>query len=200
MFSLVVMRHGPTAWTSEKRLQGRTDTSLSDSGREIVESWRLPAEFADFECVCSPLKRAMETAALLGYTPRIEPRLIEMSWGAWEGQVFPELREELGPKKMDDYQARGLDFRPPEGESARDVQTRIKPWLDEISASTLVFCHKGILNALFALASGWDMTTKPPVKLRDGTVHHFRLVDGNPVVENLNISLAIPSNSPGAAP
>ncbi len=192
MTSLVVMRHVPTAWTTEKRLQGRTDLSLSEGGRKVVESWRLPAEFAGFECVCSPLKRAMETAALFGYTPKIEPRLIEMSWGAWEGQVFPDLRKELGGEKMDDYQAQGLDFRPPEGESARDVQTRIRPWLDEISAPTLVICHKGILNALFALASGWDMTTKPPVKLRDGTVHHFRLFDGDPVVENLNIPLAPP--------
>ncbi len=196
MIPLVVVRHGPTAWTAEKRLQGRTDISLSDSGRAAVKSWRLPAEFADFECVCSPLKRAMETAALLGYTPRIEPRLMEMSWGAWEGQVFPDLRKELGVKVMDDYQAQGLDFRPPEGESARDVQARIRPWLDELSAPTLAICHKGILNALFALASGWDMTTKPPVKFRDGAAHHFRLSGGDPVVENLNILL----EAPGAAP
>ncbi|MEA2780662.1 MAG: hypothetical protein QOK29_2206, partial [Rhodospirillaceae bacterium] len=63
---LALMRHGPTEWTAEHRLQGRTDLSLSEAGREIVAGWRLPPEVAGFSWLSSPLQRARETAALLG--------------------------------------------------------------------------------------------------------------------------------------
>jgi probable phosphoglycerate mutase len=130
----------------------------------------------------------METARLLGLDPNPEPRLIEMAWGNWEGRRLKELRAELG-KTMEENETRGLDFRPPGGESPRDVQKRLLPLLASLSGPTVFVTHKGVLRALYALATGWSMTEKGRDKLRDGMAHAFRVTDGTPAIEKLNIPL-----------
>ncbi|MDH3792273.1 MAG: histidine phosphatase family protein, partial [Rhodospirillales bacterium] len=90
-------------------------------------------------------------------------------------------------------EARGLDFRPPGGESPRDVQVRLAPWLTRVAADgqpCVAVCHKGVIRALAALASGWDMTGPPPEKLRDAAAHRFLVgTGGTPAVGQLNLSL-----------
>ena len=41
MTPLIILRHGPTAWNAEKRIQGRSDIPLSENGRKVVGGWRL---------------------------------------------------------------------------------------------------------------------------------------------------------------
>lgn len=193
MIPLVILRHGPTTWNAEKRIQGRSDIALSDTGRDVVRGWHLEPPFRDFDCVVSPLVRARETARILGLEPtRVEPQLIEMNWGDWEGLRLPDLRLELGMEMLEN-EKRGLDFRPPGGESPRDIQGRLGGWLRNLRQPTVAVSHKGVIRALYALACGWDMRNDPPEKLRDGTAHSF-LVDHNgiPSVERLNISLPKP--------
>src|SRR3546814_10532072 len=60
--------------------------------------------------------------------------LVETDWGAWEGRTLAELRADLGAG-MAANEARGLDFRPPGGESPRDVQDRMRPLLAELARS-----------------------------------------------------------------
>src|SRR3546814_19841125 len=67
-------------------------------------------------------------------------------------------------------EARGLDFRPPGGESPRDVQDRLRPLLAELADAgedVVAVSHKGVLRALYALASGWDMRGKPAPQMAD---------------------------------
>jgi broad specificity phosphatase PhoE len=140
--------------------------------------------------VTSPLSRCVQTAALLGAPDAArEPRIIEMDWGEWEGRTLAELREELGDA-MTQNEARGLDFRPPGGESPRAVIERIKPWLREVAAAgvpTLAITHRGVIRAILAQASGWDLRGKPPAKLDWRAVHFFMLdAQGKPSVERLN--------------
>ena len=141
--------------------------------------------------VTSPLARCVQTAALLGAPAAArEPRLIEMDWGDWEGESLDALRARLGGQ-MRDNEARGLDFRPPRGESPRLVIERIKPWLREVAGAakpTLAVTHRGVIRAILAQATGWDMRGKPPARLEWDAVHLFRLDgDGKPGVERLNV-------------
>jgi probable phosphoglycerate mutase len=198
---LALIRHGPTAWNADKRIQGRTDVPLSAEGRAVVQSWRVPAEFAAYQVLVSPLTRARETAERLGLTPaRVEPALAERSWGAWEGKRLPELRERYG-SDMKRWEGRGLDFRPPEGESPRDLQERLAPLLARLAADgadTLAVTHRGVIRSLYALATGWDMRTDAPDKLRDGCVQLFELApDGTPSVRALNRPLTAPAETDG---
>jgi len=189
MIPLLVIRHGRTDWNEVGLIQGRADRPLSEVGRTQVCGLRLPDAWRGVQCLSSPLRRAMETAILLGLEPRAEPRLIEMAWGEWEGKSLGALRAELG-SAMAENEARGLDFRPPGGESPRDAQARLRPLLRELRARTIFVTHKGVLRALYALASGWKMIGKAPQKLIDGRAHAFAVAaDGTPSVSELNISL-----------
>ncbi len=196
--SLAMIRHGPTEWNANKRIQGSTDVPLGDEGRKTVRGWKLPTELEGFIWVSSPLARARETAKILqgvlGKTHTIEtdPRLREMNWGDWEGEKLDELRRRPGPE-MAANEARGLDFRPPGGESPREMQNRLKPWLTDVSNSNLpVFAvtHHGVIRAIYALASGWDMTGKRPMKFRTGAVHFFHVMAGGAVrVDRMNVAM-----------
>ena len=193
MTILAVIRHGPTAWNEDKRLQGRADVPLSADGCAAVAAWRLPVEIAGFAWTSSPLRRAVETAEILGARNLVtEPRLMETDWGAWEGRRLAELRRELGAA-MAENEARGLDFQPAGGESPRQVQARLRPWLGDVAArgeATLAVTHKGVIRALAALATGWTMTGDPPAGLGRAAAHLFRLDGaGNIGVERLDIGL-----------
>jgi probable phosphoglycerate mutase len=190
MTPFALIRHMPTAWNDCGRLQGRSDPPLLDGA---VIGWRVPAELAGFRWLSSPLRRAVETARLLEIAdPTIEPRLTEMSWGEWEGSTLLGLRARLGAE-MVEAEARGLDFRPPEGESPREVQARIAPLLGEIAyrgQATAAVTHKGVIRAILALATDWDMRDKPPYRLSWNGAHLFCLDDtGRPRVERLNLPL-----------
>jgi probable phosphoglycerate mutase len=193
MTLLALLRHGPTEWNTMRRLQGRVDLPLSTAGEVYVSRWRLPAEVADFTWVASPLLRARETARLLGLGDVAVVRaLTETDWGEWEGKTLSELRA-LDPAGVAASEAKGLDFRPPGGESAREVLNRLKPWLARVAAagvSTGAITHKGVIRAVLALATGWAMTSKPPARLEWDAVHLFRLdKSGAPTVERLNVPL-----------
>ncbi len=196
MNSLVVLRHGPTEWNARGAIQGRADPPLSAAGRDRVRSWRLPTGYEAARWIASPLQRAVETARLLGGDPTPEPRLVELDWGDWQGRSLTELRVDPA-MKMAEREAAGLDFQPPGGESYRMVQQRLVPLLRDIDADprpgpgrTVAVCHKGVIQALYALASGWTMTGPPPDKLRDDCCHEF-LLDGagRPTTGRLNLSL-----------
>lgn len=193
MTLLALIRHAPTTWNAEGRLQGRRDTPLSPDGAAELAGWATPVAFANFDWLASPLGRTMETARRLAGRPvPTEPRMIEMNWGDWEGEVRTELAERLG----DDFrrnEARGLDFTPPGGESPRMVQDRVRPFLREIAEArrnTVVVTHRGVIRALVALATDWDFLGKSPVKGRHGTYNLFALApDGTPEVRALDAPL-----------
>jgi broad specificity phosphatase PhoE len=186
---LALIRHMPTAWNESGRLQGRADPTPDSAA---LPDWRVPPDLAGFRWLSSPLARAVATARRLGVDPAIEPRLVEMAWGEWEGHSLVELRARLGDA-MAALEDEGLDFRPPGGESPRDVQSRIAPLLAEIARAgrpTAAITHKGVIRAVLALATGWNMLGKPPHLLSWSAAHLFRLDPrGNPSVERLNIAL-----------
>jgi probable phosphoglycerate mutase len=191
MAVLALLRHGPTLWTAERRLQGRTDLPLSPEGRAAVARWRLPVD--DLLWLTSPLRRAQETAALLGHGEAlVDERLVEMSFGQWEGRRLEELRSELGPA-MTELEQRGLDFCPPGGESPREVQARMRPLLAELgrrSGDFLAVTHKAVIRAIYALATGWTMRADPPSRLEEFALHIYELAaDGTPTVRQLNLPL-----------
>ncbi len=168
MTPLLLIRHGLTEWNASGRIQGRADIGLSARGRAEVGGWRLPAAWTDARWLASPLRRARETAALLTDRPVVvEPRLIEMDWGSFEGRGARELRAEA-PRALAANEALGLDFRPPGGESPREVGARLQALVGELAADptpVVAVCHKGVIRAALALATGWDMRRRPPLRL-----------------------------------
>ena len=183
MTRVALLRHADTAWSREGRIQGRTDVDLLPG----VAVPSLAKTCEGMRIVTSPLKRCVQTAALLGApdAPR-EPRLIEMDWGDWQGQTLDALRKRLG-QAMEENEARGLDFQPPRGESPRMVGERVASWLREVSTPTLAVTHRGVIRAVLAQATGWDMRGKPPYRLDWSAAQVFLVRDGEPSIERLNV-------------
>jgi broad specificity phosphatase PhoE len=186
MTVLALMRHADTAWSVEGRIQGHADLPLLEN-----VSVSLPDACRGMRIVTSPLRRCVQTAALLGApdAPH-EPRLAEMNWGRWEGETLGALRSRLGDE-MRENEARGLDFTPLGGESPRVLLSRLRGWLEEIARSrtpTLAITHRGVIRVILAEASGWNMRGKPPAKL-DWKAAHFFVLDeqGIPEVQRLNV-------------
>lgn len=183
---LALIRHGITDWNLEKRIQGHTDLGLAESGRQALQALRLPPDFIDFAWYCSPLRRACETADLLGIADfSIEPDLIEMSWGQWEGEILKPLRRKLG-QVMRDNESRGIDFQPPGGESPRQVQQRLRRWLSAIAESgrdSAAITHQGVIRCIYALASGWDMRGETPVEFAWDAIHEFEVDDSGSLLD-----------------
>ena len=147
MTLIVALRHAPTAWNRDQRLQGRTDVALDEEGIAVAARWRIEPDWANHRILSSPLQRARMTAAILFPDAEIgiDRRLIEMDFGSWEGKRLAELRAD----PTEDAAAReglGLDFKAPEGESPREVQERIRPLLArlaELQRPTALVTHKG---------------------------------------------------------
>lgn len=194
MTLLAVLRHGPTEWNAARKLQGMSDIPLSKEGRALVATWQLPEEFRAWRVLSSPLARAQETAKLLGaQSPTIEPLLREMSFGQWEGFTIKELAAGSDPDEFQALADKGLDMLPPDGKSPRMVIERLKVLLKRLAEEgepTVAVCHKGIIRALLALATGWPMLGKQPVRLDWSSLHCFRLEsDGTPRLDRINVSL-----------
>lgn len=177
---IALIRHAPTVWNAEGRLQGRRDTDLSPEGEAELSTWAAPGALSGFDWVASPLSRTMITARkLAGRTVRQEPRIIEMDWGEWEGRQRTELAETLGDVFRQN-EARGLDFTPPGGESPRMVQDRIRPFFAEIGRGgrpTVAVTHRGVIRAAVALATDWNFLGKSPVKGVHGAYNLLRVSD-----------------------
>lgn len=191
---IAFIRHGPTAWNAEGRIQGRSDIALSDAGRAEVARWRVPPQWRTALCLTSPLQRARETAALLGLEPaQTEPALTEMNWGEWEGATLAQLRRGLGAR-MRENESRGLDLQPPGGESPRQVRRRLHQLLERLMSldrPVVAVTHKGVIRAALSWATDWDMRAKPPVKLHWDCAHVFELLPGGRLCsQQLNVPLA----------
>lgn len=193
MIELALLRHAETVWSGEGRIQGSTDVPLSEAGCRALTGRALPAPCRGMRAVSSPLRRCRETAARLGLADiALEPRIVEMHWGAWEGRTLAELRAELG-ETMRENEARGLDFTPDGGESPRQVLARVRGWLAEIAAQgepTLAVTHKGVIRVIMAQAYGWNMLGRAPIKLDWNAVHLFSLDrQGAPSPVRMNMPL-----------
>lgn len=187
---IAFLRHGPTAWNDEGRLQGMTDVPLSPRGRALAATWRVP--FQGWRWASSPLMRARETAALAGapISLAIEPALREMAFGEWEGRTLDDLRA-VEPQGMRDAETRGLDMAPPGGESPRHVMERLRPWIAAQRKDVVAVSHKGVIRVVLAMATGWDMKSRQPVKLDWNRLHVFAASpDGTLAIDALNMEMA----------
>ena len=169
--SIHFVRHGQTGWNAEQRLQGQADTDLNELGRsQAARNGRRLAELlpvppvSDF--VSSPLRRTRQTMeimrAAMGLDPdayRLEPRLMEVHFGDWQGFTYAEL-EAARPGTTEARRQDKWHFRPPgvSAESYEMLTARVKPWLDAVDRPTVCVTHGGIMRAVFRLLGGWSVT------------------------------------------
>lgn len=155
--AVLLARHGETDDNREPlRFQGWRDTPLNDLGRR--QAGELAERVQDEGIVSlwsSDLKRASETAAIvgahLGLRPRLDARLREANRGAWEGRLFADVQREE-PERYAAWMRAGEEFRFPGGESLREQLDRVGACVDEIRRSAqlpaLAVCHGGSIRVM----------------------------------------------------
>ncbi|MEV0256640.1 bifunctional RNase H/acid phosphatase [Streptomyces sp. NPDC050732] len=163
--TFVLLRHGETALTPQKRFSGSggSDPALSDAGRE--QAVRAAAAFAARgtiqAVVSSPLRRCQETArtvaARLGLDVHLEEDLRETDFGAWEGLTFGEVRERH-PDELNAWLA-SPEAAPPGGESFAAVSRRVAAARDRLvgayaGRTVLLVSHVTPIKTLVRLALG----------------------------------------------
>ena len=175
---VALIRHAPTAWNAGGRVLGRADPPLSPEGAERATRWRLPSDLrvlatrGQLGWAVSPLRRAVETARLLGaVSPVVEPRLAEQDWGEWTGRARGAVAAETI--------AVGWDGTPPGGESAAAVLVRVRAWLDELAPGDgpdtwAAVTHMGVIRTVIAAAIHWDFGAPAPLRLLPERLHRVR--------------------------
>jgi broad specificity phosphatase PhoE len=162
---LYFARHGETDFNVAHRLQGQYQTSLNALGRQqaAITGQVLSDLFArdrfqakDFHYVSSPLNRARETMEIvrgvLGldrHAYATDDRLMEISYGSWEGLTLPEV-EAHEPGVLAQREREKWDFTPPSGESYRQVAKRVAEWYASLTRDTVVIAHGGVGRSLMA--------------------------------------------------
>ncbi|MFF8834879.1 bifunctional RNase H/acid phosphatase [Streptomyces sp. NPDC015130] len=197
--TFVLLRHGETALTPEKRFSGSggTDPELSAAGLRQAEAVAaaLAARGTIQEIVSSPLTRCRQTAAAvaarLGLDIRVERGLRETDFGAWEGLTFGEVRERY-PDDLDAWLASPKAAPTGGGESFAAVARRVAATRDRLTAAhagrtVLLVTHVTPIKTLVRLALGAPPESLFRMELSAASISAVAYyADGNASVRLLN--------------
>ena len=177
MIRLALIRHGHTEWNRAGKIQGLHDIPLEPQTIKALADLRLPDEWQQAALVSSPLQRAVHSAQLItGRTPLTEPALIEMDYGEWEGQRGIDLSADpdSGFRHLPDW---GWDYTPPNGESPKQVWSRVAPWVESLREDTVAVCHIGVMRTLLAVAYDWAYKGEPPFSIKRNSLYCLEVTD-----------------------
>lgn len=166
---IYMIRHGQTDWNAEGRFQGQKDIPLNATGRgQAIANGEVLARLldgraGDFDFISSPMARARETMERMrtamdldssGY--RTDERLLEISFGSWEGRTFRELQG-LYPEAIAARAQNKWSFIPPGdlAESYEILSWRIAAWLASLRRPAICVSHGGVIRTVLKLVGGW---------------------------------------------
>jgi probable phosphoglycerate mutase len=179
--TIYFVRHGETDWNREGRLQGQQDIPLNAVGRfqagEAGARLRGLAESCgELDYVASPLERTRRTMegmrAAIGLDAvsyRQDERLKELSFGAWEGLTWKEVRAS-DPNGAAARERDKWGFVPPGGESYALLAERLEPVVAELRRDGVMVSHGGVARVLLALLCGVSRAEAPRVDIWQGRV------------------------------
>ena len=129
---LILVRHGESVANAQGLLLGRTDAELTETGRAQAASVPSLLERPVAEIRSSPLRRALDTAELLGLDLPVvvDERWIEVDYGEFECQPLGDIPADVWRKWQQDR-----DFCPVNGESLAEVDVRIAAACEELFAA-----------------------------------------------------------------
>jgi len=180
--TIYFIRHGETDWNLEGRLQGQKDIPLNDLGRgQAEEAGRrlrnLAPNVEDLAYVASPMSRTRETMSLLrkaiGLDPdgyRLDERLVELTFGDWEGMTWKEVRRKE-PQLAALRERDKWNYAPPGGgESYAMLTERVRPVLADLTRDTVLVAHGGVARAFLAVTCGVSTRDAASIDIWQGKV------------------------------
>ncbi len=195
MLTLILVRHGETAWNKARRYQGQMDVPLSDVGEQ--QAARVANRLAERKidaCYASDLQRAMQTAEIIieknNFPLLADARLREMNFGVFEGLTWDEANAQypdMVKAWLNDYN------QPPEGgEALEDFSARVLSLRDELlekyhGETVLLVAHGGSLSELLCLTMGLPSERRWVFAMDNASITELQISDdGYPVLKRLN--------------
>jgi probable phosphoglycerate mutase len=175
-----LVRHAETFWNREKRIQGQSDSALTDKGKQDADNWgRRLSRFSWDGILMSDSGRAVETAARINNHLQApiesDPRLREQDWGRWTGRIISQIETEVS-SLLQEKQMRGWKFCPPGGEDRLSVWHRSRSALTEAANrwrgdTILIVTHEGVIKSLIYHLSGRHFLPDEPALLKSYNLH-----------------------------
>lgn len=190
---LILVRHGETDWNRDERVQGVSDITLNEVGREQARKLALALKDRPIRRIySSPLCRAYETTRIINdyhHLPiEVREELREMDQGRFEGLPFRELmatEREFLIHWLEDPASVIM----PGGESLADVQKRVRPVIEDICAAgvdSLIISHNFTIAAIICDIAGIPLSRFRQVSVAPASLSIIRLTNGKGELEKLN--------------
>jgi probable phosphoglycerate mutase len=190
-----LIRHAPTLWNNEKRIQGQQDSPLTEAGKRRADAWGKLLQNRQWDrLLSSDLGRALQTATIinrrLGLPLESDPRLREQDWGRWAGETLGDLAKKYRDV-LDEQVAYGWEFRPPQGENRISVCKRGMRALSDAARkwpglTHLVVSHEGLIKCLIYHLLNRRFIPSEPGVLRSSHLHWLVYRDGRVELEEIN--------------
>ncbi len=187
MSELIVLRHGRTEANASGLLLGRLDPELDELGRRQAEAavTAICAARPVDRVISSPLRRTRQTAETFGVAVEFDERFIELDYGEFDGKPAADVPAETWAQWRAD-----LDFRPPGGETLRELGVRVRAALDEVAADasgvTVVVTHVSPIKAALAWGLGVGDEISWRSYVQPASIMRFNLRSGQPSVAGFN--------------
>jgi probable phosphoglycerate mutase len=185
--TLYLIRHGQTDANAGGRIQGQSESALSDLGRaQAARVAEAVAALGPRALYTSDLSRARDTAspiaARTGLDLDLEPGLRERAYGVLEGLSWLEVQARH-PEIYAALASADPEFRIPGGESRRDLSVRVAAALDALAARHVgeafaAVSHGGVMSAFTAHVLGVPLGRPPALRTLNGCISTFERVDG----------------------
>jgi len=189
--TILLIRHGETAWNAERRLQGHLDIPLNPEGERQARllAAALAGEPLDV-LVSSDLMRARQTAQaiadLRGMPLQITPGLRERCYGGFEGLLYSEIEARF-PREFAAWQGRDVNAVLPPGANCGET---FRAFFERATATILALgaahagktialvAHGGVLECAYRLARGLPLETPRDFKVFNASINRFVLEQG----------------------
>jgi broad specificity phosphatase PhoE len=183
---LYLVRHGRTEANAGGRLQGRIDLPIDDVGRAQAAAITSLVTSVD-RVISSPSLRARQTAAVFGMEMELDERWLEMDYGEFDGLPLGDVPRDQWQQWISDP-----DFRPPGGESLREMGKRVHAACDDLLEAArhhdiVVVSHATPIKAAMAWALGVDVGITWRSQIDQASVTKIIIRDRGPALAAFNI-------------
>jgi len=189
--SIVLIRHGETAWNAQRRLQGHLDIALNAEGERQAAALAAALRRERFDLiVSSDLLRARQTAEAVGQVQgmqaTLDPALRERCYGGFEGLLRTEIARRF-PLEFAAWQARDADAALPaganRGETFRQFHARVTRaifgWAARHPGKRLALvAHGGVLECAYRAALGLPLESPRDFKVHNASINRFAVAGG----------------------
>lgn len=189
--TLILMRHGETAWNREKRIMGDLDIPLNELGKkQCANAAALLDGFGVDRIVTSPLMRAAQTAEIVASRLSVpviaEPRLVEVRFGQWQGKTYEEVAAD--PRYLA-FAADPVANPTAGGETAACVQRRGLEALSAIRAGECVcfVTHGDLIRTLLCHFLATPLSAYRRIRTDNAGLSGIAIGCGAPEVKFLNV-------------